>query len=43
MDRFEIYKKLCFAMDRKDYDDVRVLLYQLRDCVYAGMRDMKPN
>ncbi len=43
MDRFEIYKKLCFAMDRKDYEDVRVLLCQLRDCVYAGMRDMKQN
>ena len=34
MDRFEIFKKLCFAMDSKDYENVKVLLDQLRDCVY---------
>jgi hypothetical protein len=34
MDRFEIYKKLCSAMDRKDYEDVRVLLDQLKDVIY---------
>ncbi len=36
-------KKICAASDREDYEDVRVLLEQLKDVIYAEMRDMKQN
>lgn len=34
MDRFDVFKKICAASDRGDYEDVRVLLEQLKDIVY---------
>ena len=43
MDRFDVFKKICAASDKGDYEDVRVLLEQLKDIVYAEIRDMKQN
>lgn len=34
MDRFDVFKKICAASDRGDYEDVRVLLEQLKDVIY---------
>ena len=39
MDRFDVFKKICAASDRGDYEDVRVLLEQLKDVIYKEIAD----